>query len=145
MRGQFTAVYEPQEDGRVLAYALEVPGSRTQGKTLEEARANLAELLRLTLNSYRVNLLRKASKQARLEPIPVDLPALPSGVEEALATATGLKTRTFSREDLNQALLDEGLISEIRPPLRPEDRREEHDPIPIEGKPISEEIIEGRR
>jgi len=42
-------------------------------------------------------------------------------------------------------LLALGIIEEIRPPLPPEGIREEHEPIPIEGRPISEEIIEARR
>ena len=142
---ELTAVYEPQEDGRIRAYVLEVPGSWSYGKTMEEARANLAELLRLTLNSYRVNLLQRASKQAVLEPLRLELPTLPATAEQACAVAAGLKTRTFTPEDVKHTLFDEGVISDIRSPLPPSAWREEHGPIPIEGKPISEEIIEGRR
>ena len=142
---EFTAVYEPQENGWVRAYVLEVPGCRTAGKTMDEARANLAECLHLTLNSYRLNLLKKADQQATLEPIRVDLPALPGRVDEALAAAAGFPTRTFSRDDINQAMLDEGLIDELAPPPGPGTADDDFEPIPIEGRPISEEIIEGRR
>src|SRR5438067_11884344 len=39
MHCELTAVYEPQEDGRIRAYVLEVPGSWCDGRTIEEARA----------------------------------------------------------------------------------------------------------
>jgi predicted RNase H-like HicB family nuclease len=142
---ELTAVYEPQEDGQIRAYVLEVPGTWSYGKTMEEARTNLAELLRLTLNSYRLNLLQRASKQAVLEALRLELPTLPATAEQALALAAGLKTRTFTPDDVKRALFEEGVLAEITPPLPPSARREEHGPIPIEGRPISEEIIEGRR
>jgi predicted RNase H-like HicB family nuclease len=145
MRAELTAVFEPRADGWIVAYVLEVPGTRTQGKTVEEARANLAELLRVTLNSYRVNLLRRAAKDATLELLPVQLPTLPSQADAALAVAAGLTARTFTERECLQALVDAGLITEIRDPRAPGAIRAEHEPIPIEGKPISEEIIEGRR
>jgi predicted RNase H-like HicB family nuclease len=142
---EFTAVYEPQQDGWIRAYVLEVPGSWSYGKTREEARANLAETVRLTLNSYRVNLLQRANKQAALETLHLDLPTLPTSVEQALPIAAGHPTRMFTEDDVKRILFDQGLLSEIRPPLPRSAWREQHDPIPIEGKPISEEIIEGRR
>jgi hypothetical protein len=46
---------------------------------------------------------------------------------------------------LQQLLLERGLLAEITPPLRPEDYPRDRRPIPIEGKPISEFIIEERR
>jgi predicted RNase H-like HicB family nuclease len=142
---EFTAVYEPQDDGRIRAYVLELPGSSSYGKNMDEARANLAEMVRLTLNSYRVNLLQRANKQGALEMLSLELPTLPSSVEQALLIAAGLQTRTFTQGDVRRILFDQGLLSEIRHPLPRSAWREEHDPIPIEGKPISEEIIEGRR
>jgi hypothetical protein len=54
-------------------------------------------------------------------------------------------TSAASREKVLRRLLDLGLIVEVRPALTPDTMREEHELIPIEGKPISEEIIEGRR
>jgi predicted RNase H-like HicB family nuclease len=145
MHCELTAVYEPLEDGSIRAYVLEVPGSRAYGKTIAEARSNLAELIQLTLNSFRVNLLKKAHPLATLEPLSAELPELPAKAKDALMAATRAKTRSFTRDDVNQALLDKGIISEIRPPLPRSAWREEHEPVQVEGKPISEEIIEGRR
>jgi hypothetical protein len=55
------------------------------------------------------------------------------------------RTPPSAREAVLRRLLELGIVAEIRPPLTPDTVREEHEPIPIEGKPISEEIIEGRR
>jgi predicted RNase H-like HicB family nuclease len=40
---------EPDEDGWVVATILEVPGAMSQGRTREEARANVIDALRLML------------------------------------------------------------------------------------------------
>ena len=53
MRNDFTAVYEPAEEGGYVAYAEEVPGAITQGETLEEARENLADAIQLILEANR--------------------------------------------------------------------------------------------
>ena len=53
--------------------------------------------------------------------------------------------RDAAQEAFLQRLLERGVVERIPPPLTPDTVREEHDPIPIEGKPISQEIIEGRR
>lgn len=49
------------------------------------------------------------------------------------------------REAILRRLLELGIVSEIRAPLTPDAMRAEHEPIPFEGRPISQEIIEGRR
>lgn len=52
----FTAVFEevpPSEGGGYCAYVEELPGANTQGGTLEEARANLKEAIRLLLETRR--------------------------------------------------------------------------------------------
>jgi predicted RNase H-like HicB family nuclease len=43
-------VYEPGEDGWMLASIPEVPGVFSQGRTREEARANVIDALRLMLS-----------------------------------------------------------------------------------------------
>jgi predicted RNase H-like HicB family nuclease len=45
-----TIVYEPGEEGWILASIPEVPGVFTQGRTREEARANVIDALRLMLS-----------------------------------------------------------------------------------------------
>ncbi len=42
-----TIVYEPSEEGWILASIPEVPGAMSQGRTREEARANVIDALRL--------------------------------------------------------------------------------------------------
>lgn len=43
---QVTIIYEQGEDGWVVAAIPEVPGAHSQGRTREEARANVIEALR---------------------------------------------------------------------------------------------------
>lgn len=43
---QMTIVYERGEDGWVVASIPEVPGAHSQGRTREEARANVIDALR---------------------------------------------------------------------------------------------------
>lgn len=45
----YTAVLTPGEDGWVLAQVAEVPEAISQGRTLEEAKANVGEALKLAL------------------------------------------------------------------------------------------------
>jgi predicted RNase H-like HicB family nuclease len=45
-----TIVYEPGEEGWVIASIPEVRGVHSQGRTREEARANVIEALRLMLS-----------------------------------------------------------------------------------------------
>ena len=52
MRLEFTAVFKKVPEGYV-AFVEELPGANTQGKTLEEARANLDEAVMLVLEANR--------------------------------------------------------------------------------------------
>jgi len=52
----FTAVFEEvpsSEGGGYCAYVEELPGANTQGETLEDARANLKEAIKLLLETRR--------------------------------------------------------------------------------------------
>jgi predicted RNase H-like HicB family nuclease len=40
---------EPDEEGRIVARVVEVPGALSQGRTREEARENVIDALRLML------------------------------------------------------------------------------------------------
>lgn len=44
-----TIVYQPDEDGWIVASVPEVPGVHSEGRTREEARANVIDALRGTL------------------------------------------------------------------------------------------------
>lgn len=57
---KFTAVFE-QEGDWWMAYVEELPGANTQGRTLEEARANLKEAIQLIVEANR-ELARRAAQ-----------------------------------------------------------------------------------
>lgn len=52
MQLELTAVFRRVPEGYV-AFVEELPGANTQGETLEEARTNLAEAVRLVLEANR--------------------------------------------------------------------------------------------
>ena len=47
----FTAIYQKVPEG-YIAFVEELPGANTQGHTLEEARENLKDAIRLVLKCY---------------------------------------------------------------------------------------------
>lgn len=49
----FTAVFQKVKEG-YIGFVEELPGANTQGDTLEEARSNLNEAVRLVLEANRV-------------------------------------------------------------------------------------------
>ncbi|HUP59125.1 MAG TPA: type II toxin-antitoxin system HicB family antitoxin [Thermoanaerobaculia bacterium] len=53
MTNNFTAVYQPAEEGGFIAFVEEIPGAITQGETLEEARANLRDAIEVVLEANR--------------------------------------------------------------------------------------------
>jgi predicted RNase H-like HicB family nuclease len=52
MQLQFTAVFEKVPEG-YIGFVEELPGANTQGGTLDEARTNLGEAVRLVLEANR--------------------------------------------------------------------------------------------
>ncbi len=52
MMNKFTAVFQPS-GGWWLGYVEELPGANTQGQTLEEARENLKDAVRLIIETNR--------------------------------------------------------------------------------------------
>ena len=52
MKEQLTAVFQEVPEG-YIGFVEELPGANTQGRTLEEARANLQEAVQLVLESNR--------------------------------------------------------------------------------------------
>jgi predicted RNase H-like HicB family nuclease len=58
MRGEFTAVIEPAEEGGYWAICPEVPGANGQGETVAEAKEDLAAAIRLILEDRREDALR---------------------------------------------------------------------------------------
>ena len=50
---QFTAVFDPCEEGGYIAYIEEIEGINTQGETLEEAKENLVDAINLMFEESR--------------------------------------------------------------------------------------------
>ncbi len=69
MQLQFTAVFQKVPEG-YIDFVEELPGANTQGATLDEARSNLKEAVRLVLEANR-SLLEETlrGKDVILEPL----------------------------------------------------------------------------
>jgi len=50
---KLTAVFEPAKEGGYTCFVEEIPAAISQGETLEEAKANLRDALRLVLDCQR--------------------------------------------------------------------------------------------
>jgi predicted RNase H-like HicB family nuclease len=71
MQFQFTAVFRRVPEG-FIAFVEELPGANTQGKTIDEARANLQEAVALVLEANRTLAQQSAAGQDVIrEPITV--------------------------------------------------------------------------
>ena len=62
------AVYLKVPEGYV-GFVEELPGANTQGETLEEARENLADALRMVLEANREIARRETPPQSKREPL----------------------------------------------------------------------------
>lgn len=69
----FTAVFKKFPEG-YAAFVEELPGANTQGKTLEEARKNLAEAVQLVIETNRMLAEEELSGQMVIRE-PMALPA----------------------------------------------------------------------
>jgi predicted RNase H-like HicB family nuclease len=73
MRLELTAVFQEAEEGGYVAFVKEMPAAITQGETLEEARANLEDAVRLLIETGgMVTEGRIAGRQAICEPLFID-------------------------------------------------------------------------
>jgi predicted RNase H-like HicB family nuclease len=135
---EFTAVYEPQADGTVVGYVAEVPGASVVGRTIDEARTRLAQKLRQAIDSERDAALARLGPGARVESIQL---AAAARRETQVESRSDHDTRMDAPElDLLGLLRTQGRIADL-----PNELDDDFEPIPAEGKPISQEIIEGRR
>lgn len=71
MRNEFTAIIERADDW-FIAYSPEIPGANGQGRTSDEARANLAEAIALILDDRRDDALRGVPESAVRETVVVE-------------------------------------------------------------------------
>jgi predicted RNase H-like HicB family nuclease len=71
MHNEFTAIIA-REDEWFIAYCAEIPGANGQGRTSEEARANLGEAIALILEDRREDALRGVAESATRETVVVE-------------------------------------------------------------------------
>ncbi|MGI8634733.1 MAG: type II toxin-antitoxin system HicB family antitoxin [Segetibacter sp.] len=62
---KLTAVFEEASEGGYIAYVEEINGVNSQGDTLEEAKANLAEALEMIMETQRM-LSREEHKNKKV-------------------------------------------------------------------------------
>lgn len=70
---ELTAVFKPVPTGYV-AFVEELPGANTQGRTLDEARANLKETVQLVIEANRILAEEALALRNRRLPRAQDLP-----------------------------------------------------------------------
>jgi predicted RNase H-like HicB family nuclease len=70
MTSEFTAIIERDGDW-YIAYCAEIPGANGQGRTREEARASLAEAIKLIFEDRRADALRGMPSEATQEIVTV--------------------------------------------------------------------------
>ena len=61
---KLTAVFEPAKEGGYTCFVEEIPAAISQGETLEEAKQNLLEALRLVVDCYREDAESELSPNA---------------------------------------------------------------------------------
>ena len=64
-----TAVFEPAPEGGYTCHFEELPEVFSEGETLEEARTNLADALKLVLEHHRDEARARTTKGALREPL----------------------------------------------------------------------------
>ncbi len=66
---KLTAVFEPAKEGGYTCFVEEIPAAISEGETLEEAKRNLLEALKLVLQCYREMAENEVSPNAVRESI----------------------------------------------------------------------------
>jgi predicted RNase H-like HicB family nuclease len=64
---QLTAVFIPAPEGGYSAFVEEIPGAISEGETIEEARENLADALRMVIECNREIARKGLGSDARRE------------------------------------------------------------------------------
>jgi predicted RNase H-like HicB family nuclease len=72
MKGEFTAVIEPAEEGGYWAICPEVPGANGQGETIHEVKEDLAEAIRLILKDRLEDSMRGLSDDAIRDTVAIE-------------------------------------------------------------------------
>jgi predicted RNase H-like HicB family nuclease len=71
MPKELTIIFELGQDGWWIATIPEVPGAFSQGKTKEEARANVLDAVSELMAARRELALRERAPQSEVETIPI--------------------------------------------------------------------------
>jgi len=66
---KLTAIFEPAKEGGYTCFVEEIPAAISQGETLDEAKANLLDALKLVLACQRELAEKDMSPNALREPI----------------------------------------------------------------------------
>ncbi|MDB6036946.1 MAG: hypothetical protein JWM99_787 [Verrucomicrobiales bacterium] len=69
---RITGVFEPAREGGYTCFVEEIPAAISQGETLEEAKANLVDALKLVLQCQRDLAARDLSPHALRETLEVN-------------------------------------------------------------------------
>jgi predicted RNase H-like HicB family nuclease len=77
MKFELNAIFEPQDDGWIVASIAELPEVLTQGKTIEEAKANLADALSLSFCTQRDSALPEVQTNHLFERFEFEISDLP--------------------------------------------------------------------
>jgi predicted RNase H-like HicB family nuclease len=137
MTTEWTVIVEPRDGGRFVARIAEIPVVRAEAKTAKEARAKAAERLREHLERKRAESLRRAGPAAAVSRL--------RAAKKRPAGGKRPKRRPRAETELLQGLLEQGRIDYIPTEEEVERMAREFQPIRVEGRPLSEEIIADRR
>ena len=75
MTHDYTVIYQPIEDGWIMASVPELPGAVTQAPTMADARVLIQEAVELVLAAYRDHAGREAPAGSFTEILHVELSA----------------------------------------------------------------------
>jgi predicted RNase H-like HicB family nuclease len=75
MKREYSVLYQPIEDGWIMATVPELPGAVTQARNLAEARIMIKDAVEMLLVSYRENAANDAPGNAVWEKLIIDIPA----------------------------------------------------------------------
>jgi predicted RNase H-like HicB family nuclease len=137
MTTEWTVIVEPRDGGGFVARIAEIPAVRAEAKTAREARAKAAERLRAHLERKRAESLRRAGPAAAVSRLRVD--------KKRPAEGKRPKRRPPEETAFLRELVAQGLMDHIPTEEELEQMALTFTPIPIEGRPISEELIADRR
>jgi predicted RNase H-like HicB family nuclease len=138
MKTEWTVIVEPQDGKGFIARIAELPAVTAMGKTAAAARAAAAARLRKHLDRERAASLRRAPPMAAVDRIRVETTPPKKKLRRPRKQSSGI-------DKLLLELLAQGRIDHIPSEQEVDELVKHFKPIRVEGRPISEEIIEDRR